>query len=148
MRIAVAGASGYVGGELLRLALGHPEMEIGALTAGDSAGSLLGAHQPHLTSLADRPLEATSVEALAGHDVVFLALPHGRSAELAAQLPEDVLVVDGFSKAHAMTGWRLGYAHGPARLIQEMAKLQQFSYVCAPSIVQYAGVVALDQDLS
>jgi len=61
---------------------------------------------------------------------------------------EDVLVVDGFSKAHGMTGWRLGYAHGPGRLIQEMAKLQQFSYVCAPSIVQKAGVVALDQDLS
>jgi N-acetyl-gamma-glutamyl-phosphate reductase len=94
MRIAVAGASGYVGGELLRLALGHPEMEVGALTAGDSAGTLLGAHQPHLVPLADRPVEATSVEALAGHDVVFLALPHGRSAELAAQLPEDVLVVD------------------------------------------------------
>jgi N-acetyl-gamma-glutamyl-phosphate reductase len=94
MRIAVAGASGYVGGELLRLALGHPEMEVGALTAGDSAGSLLGAHQPHLTPLADRPIVATTVEALAGHDVVFLALPHGRSAELAAQLPDDVLVVD------------------------------------------------------
>ena len=61
---------------------------------------------------------------------------------------EDVLVVDGFSKAHGMTGWRLGYAHGPSRLIQEMAKLQQFSYVCAPSIVQKAGVVALDQDLT
>lgn len=94
MRIAVAGASGYVGGEILRLALGHPEMEVGALTAGDSAGTLLGAHQPHLVPLADRPIEATSVEALSGHDVVFLALPHGRSAELAAQLPEDVLVVD------------------------------------------------------
>jgi aspartate aminotransferase/aminotransferase len=61
---------------------------------------------------------------------------------------EDVLVVDGFSKSHGMTGWRLGYAHGPSRLIQEMAKLQQFSYVCAPSIVQKAGVVALDQDLT
>ncbi len=60
----------------------------------------------------------------------------------------DVLVVDGFSKAHGMTGWRLGYAHGPARLIQEMAKLQQFSYVCAPSMAQVAGVVALDVDLS
>ncbi len=94
MRIAVAGASGYVGGEILRLALGHPEMEVGALTAGESAGTLLGAHQPHLTPLADRPVESTSVEALSGHDVVFLALPHGRSAELAAQLPEDVLVVD------------------------------------------------------
>ena len=61
---------------------------------------------------------------------------------------EDVLVVDGFSKSHAMTGWRLGFAHGPARLIQEMAKLQQFSYVCAPSIVQQAGVAALGVDLS
>jgi aspartate aminotransferase/aminotransferase len=59
-----------------------------------------------------------------------------------------VLVVDGFSKAHGMTGWRLGFAHGPSRLIQEMAKLQQFSFVCAPSMVQYAGVVALDQDLT
>jgi aspartate/methionine/tyrosine aminotransferase len=59
-----------------------------------------------------------------------------------------VLVVDGFSKAHGMTGWRLGFAHGPTRLIQEMAKLQQFSFVCAPSMVQHAGVVALDRDLS
>lgn len=61
---------------------------------------------------------------------------------------EDVLVVDGFSKSHGMTGWRLGYAHGPSRLIQEMAKLQQFSFVCAPSISQYAGVAALDVDLA
>jgi aspartate/methionine/tyrosine aminotransferase len=61
---------------------------------------------------------------------------------------DEVLVVDGFSKSHGMTGWRLGYAHGPSRLIQEMAKLQQFSFVCAPSIAQEAGVVALDIDLS
>jgi N-acetyl-gamma-glutamyl-phosphate reductase len=99
MRIAVAGASGYVGGEVLRLALGHPEVEIGAVTAGESAGSALGAHQPHLTALADRTIGETTPEQLAGHDVVFLALPHGRSAELAAQLGRagggtDVLVVD------------------------------------------------------
>jgi aspartate aminotransferase/aminotransferase len=61
---------------------------------------------------------------------------------------EDVLVVDGFSKAHGMTGWRLGFAHGPSRLIQEMAKLQQFTFVCAPSPLQHAGVVALDRDLT
>jgi len=65
-----------------------------------------------------------------------------------ARFNADTLVVDGFSKAHGMTGWRLGFAHGPARLLEEMAKLQQFSYVCAPSIVQKAGVVAFDQDLS
>src|SRR3954453_14764372 len=94
IRIAVAGASGYAGGELLRLLLAHPEVEVGALTAGGSAGTPLGAHQPHLLPLADRVLQETAVETLAGHDVVFLALPHGRSAELAAQLGDDVLVVD------------------------------------------------------
>jgi aspartate/methionine/tyrosine aminotransferase len=61
---------------------------------------------------------------------------------------DDVLVLDGFSKTYGMTGWRLGFAHGPRRLIQEMIKLQQFSFVCAPSMVQYAGVAALDYDVS
>jgi N-acetyl-gamma-glutamyl-phosphate reductase len=92
--IAVAGASGYAGGELLRLLLTHPEVEIGALTAGSNAGATLGSLQPHLVPLADRVLEETSVETLTGHDVVFLALPHGQSASLAADLGEDVVVID------------------------------------------------------
>ncbi|MFF3064420.1 N-acetyl-gamma-glutamyl-phosphate reductase [Oerskovia sp. NPDC057915] len=92
--VAVAGASGYAGGEMLRLLAGHPEVEIGALTAHSNAGSLLGLHQPHLRSLADRVLLPTSVEHLVGHDVVVLALPHGASGEIAAQLPDDVLVLD------------------------------------------------------
>jgi len=86
MRIAVAGASGYAGGELLRLLLGHPNVEIGALTAGSSAGGTLGEHHPHLLPLADRRLEATTASTLCGHDVVFLALPHGLSAGLAGEL--------------------------------------------------------------
>ncbi|MEU7836168.1 MULTISPECIES: N-acetyl-gamma-glutamyl-phosphate reductase [unclassified Nonomuraea] len=94
MRAAIAGASGYAGGELLRLLLGHPELEIGTLTAAASAGSALGAHQPHLPQLADRIIEDTTPETLAGHDVVFLALPHGHSAAVAAQLPESTVVVD------------------------------------------------------
>jgi len=94
MRAAIAGASGYAGGELLRLLLGHPELEIGTLTAAASAGSALGAHQPHLPQLADRIIQETTAEALAGHDVVFLALPHGHSAAVAAQLGKDTLVVD------------------------------------------------------
>lgn len=94
LRVAVAGASGYAGGELLRLAARHPHLEVGALTAHSSAGSPLGAHQPHLRSLADRVLQPTTAEALAGHDVVVLALPHGASGEIAAQLPDDVLVLD------------------------------------------------------
>jgi aspartate aminotransferase/aminotransferase len=81
-------------------------------------------------------------------DEVYRAFCYDRPFATPAKWNEDVLVVDGFSKAHGMTGWRLGFAHGPSRLIQEMAKLQQFSFVCAPSMVQHAGVVALDQDLS
>ncbi|MEU9874568.1 MULTISPECIES: N-acetyl-gamma-glutamyl-phosphate reductase [Actinomadura] len=94
IRTAVAGASGYAGGEVLRILAGHPEFEIGALTAGSNAGAELGAHQPHLRSLAGRVLEETTPGTLSGHDVVFLALPHGRSGPLAEQLGEDVLVID------------------------------------------------------
>jgi aspartate/methionine/tyrosine aminotransferase len=65
-----------------------------------------------------------------------------------AEFNEHVLVVDGFSKSHGMTGWRLGFAHGPRRLIQEMIKLQQLTFVCAPSIVQHAGLAACDYDTS
>src|SRR4051794_33901888 len=97
--IAVAGASGYAGGEILRLLLGHPaladgRLTIGALTAAASAGTTLAEHHPHLLPLADRVLEATDVDLLAGHDVVFLALPHGHSAALAEQLGRDTLIVD------------------------------------------------------
>jgi len=65
-----------------------------------------------------------------------------------AEEDEDVLVIDGFSKTHGMTGWRLGFAHGPRRVIDEMIKLQQFTFVCAPSMVQWAGVTAWDTDVS
>ncbi|WP_433343241.1 N-acetyl-gamma-glutamyl-phosphate reductase [Streptomyces sp. CA-253872] len=94
VRAAVAGASGYAGGEVLRLLLAHPGVEIGAVTANSNAGQRLGALQPHLVPLADRVLEATSAESLAGHDVVFLGLPHGQSAAVAEQLGDDVLVID------------------------------------------------------
>jgi len=93
-RAAVAGASGYAGGELLRILAGHPQIEIGTLTAGSNAGAVLGTLQPHLRSLADRVLAETTPQTLAGHDVVFLALPHGTSGPLAAELGDDVLVVD------------------------------------------------------
>lgn len=94
--IAVAGASGYAGGEILRLLLGHPGATIGALSGATSAGQRLGALQPHLLPLADTVVQPTTPEVLAGHDVVFLALPHGESAVLAGQLeqasPETVVI--------------------------------------------------------
>lgn len=94
IRAAVAGASGYAGGEILRLLLAHPQFEVGAITAGSKAGERLGSVHPHLAPLADRVLEDTTVEALSGHDVVFLALPHGHSAALALELPDEVVVID------------------------------------------------------
>lgn len=92
--VAVAGASGYAGGEVLRMLLDHPEVRIGALTGSSNAGQPLVALQPHLVPLADRVLEETSVEVLSGHDVVFLALPHGQSAQYAEALGDDTVVVD------------------------------------------------------
>ncbi len=94
VRAAVAGASGYAGGEVLRLLLGHPQVRIGALTGNSNAGQPLGTLQPHLPALADRVLQPTEADVLAGHDVVFLALPHGQSAAVAAELGDGVLVVD------------------------------------------------------
>lgn len=94
IRAAVAGASGYAGAEIVRLLLAHPDVEIGALTASGNAGTRFGELAPHLQPVADRVLEATDAQTLAGHDVVFLALPHGHSAALAQQLPEDVTIID------------------------------------------------------
>ena len=92
--VAVAGASGYAGGEVLRLLLAHPGVEIGALTAGSNAGETLGSLHPHLLPLADRVLQPTMAEVLASHDVVFLGLPNGQSAEIARTLGDDVVVID------------------------------------------------------
>ena len=99
LRVAVAGATGYAGGEILRLLLGHPaytdgRLTIGSATAAASAGSMLGEHHPHLIPLAQRVVEPTELSVLEGHDVVFLALPHGHSAALAEQLSPQTLIID------------------------------------------------------
>ena len=91
---AVAGASGYAGGELLRLIAAHPQISVGPLTAGGRAGESVGAVHPNLTQYADLPLVETSAAVLAQADLVFLALPHGESAALSAQLPDALPIVD------------------------------------------------------
>ncbi|TDP94589.1 N-acetyl-gamma-glutamyl-phosphate reductase [Leucobacter luti] len=92
--VAVAGASGYAGGELLRLLAGHPEFEVRTVTGHSSAGQPLIATQPHLRSLAHLTLRETTPEVLDGHDIVFFALPHGASGALTAQLTNVRLAVD------------------------------------------------------
>lgn len=93
IRVAVAGASGYAGGELLRLVAGHPEFDLVAATAHRQAGHRVDVVHPQLTGL-DLVLGETDPSILADADLVFLALPHGESAALAAQLPPEVRVVD------------------------------------------------------
>jgi N-acetyl-gamma-glutamyl-phosphate reductase len=94
LSVAVAGASGYAGGEVLRLLADHPDVEITTVTAHANAGQPLTAVQPHLRSLGHLTLVDTTEKNLAGHDVVFVALPHGLSGQLTAQLAEDTLVID------------------------------------------------------
>lgn len=97
--VAIAGATGYAGGEILRLLLSHPayqsgELTIGALTGASNTGQLVGDLMPHLMPLAQRRIEETNAETLGGHDVVFLGLPHGHSAAIAEQLGDDVVIID------------------------------------------------------
>jgi aspartate/methionine/tyrosine aminotransferase len=81
-------------------------------------------------------------------DEIYRAFHYDRAASSPAAFSPDVLVIEGFGKTYGMTGWRLGWAHGPKRLIQEMAKLQQFTFVCPPSMVQWAGLAAMDFDVT
>ncbi|WP_294946084.1 N-acetyl-gamma-glutamyl-phosphate reductase [uncultured Microbacterium sp.] len=94
LSVAVSGASGYAGGEILRLLAAHPDVHIRTVTAHSNAGDALIQHQPHLRSLADLTLQPTTPEVLAGHDVVFLALPHGQSGQYTDALAETPLVID------------------------------------------------------
>jgi len=92
--VAVSGASGYAGGEILRLLAAHPDIEIRTVTAHSNAGQPLIEHQPHLRSLAGLTLQDTTPEILAGHDIVFLALPHGQSGQYTDALGDSGLVID------------------------------------------------------
>ena len=96
-RVAVAGASGYAGGELLRLLAGHPDLEIGPLSANSNAGAPVTAAHPQLTGhpgLDGIVFAGTDPDVLADADLLFTALPHGESAQLAARLPAQLLVID------------------------------------------------------
>lgn len=94
LKVAISGASGYVGGELARLLENHPNVELVTVTGNSSVGQTLGSLNPHLVQYSDLVFVENNKENLAGHDIVFLALPHTQSAEVAAWLSEDVLVLD------------------------------------------------------
>jgi aspartate/methionine/tyrosine aminotransferase len=117
-----------------------------AIIVNSPANPTGGVHQRQ--ALCDLARLAAAKRLLLISDEVYRAFCYDQPFASPAEFNEDVVVLDGFSKTYAMTGWRLGYCHGPRRLIDEMIKLQQFTFVCAPSMAQHAGVAALDVDVS
>ena len=81
-------------------------------------------------------------------DEIYRAFCYDEPFLSPARWNEQTIVIDGFSKSHSMTGWRVGWCHGPQEIIQQMIKLQQFTFVCAPHPMQWAAVAAWDVDIS
>src|SRR5215469_15376395 len=155
-RVAVAGASGYAGGELLRLLSGHPDLELAIATASGSAGKTVAEMHPHLAGvpgLASLVLEPHGPEALGGCELAFLALPAGQSAVVAAQLPGDVKVVDlgpdfrltdGAAWARHYSGPHPGrWVTGTPELPGARASIEAASRVAAPGCYATAAILAL-----
>jgi N-acetyl-gamma-glutamyl-phosphate reductase len=155
-RVAVAGASGYAGGELLRLLAGHPDLELAAVTADSSAGKTAGELHPQLAGvpgLAGLTLETHGPEALAGCDLVFLALPAGQSAVAAAQIPGESKIVDlgpdfrladGAAWARHYSGPHPGrWLTGLPELPGARAQIRTASRVAAPGCYATAAILAL-----
>jgi N-acetyl-gamma-glutamyl-phosphate reductase len=153
VRVAVAGASGYAGGELLRLISGHPDLEIGPVSAGASVGTPVTDVHPHLPALAGHTFDRADPGLLAAADLVFLALPHEESAALAAALPGHVAVVDlsaGFRLADPRawaTYYRTGHAgcwtYGLPELPGARARISAARRVASPGCYATAAIVAL-----
>jgi N-acetyl-gamma-glutamyl-phosphate reductase len=155
-RVAVAGASGYAGGELLRLLAGHPDLNLAAASADSSAGKSIAQLHPQLAGmpgLAGRVLESHGAEALGDCDLAFLALPAGQSAVVAAQLPGSVKVVDlgpdfrlsdGAAWARHYSGPHPGrWVTGAPELPGARARIRAANRVAAPGCYATAAVLAL-----
>ncbi len=152
-RVAVAGASGYAGGELLRLLAGHPDLEIGPLTAGSSAGAPVTAVHPNLIGLADRTFGPADPAALAGADLVFMTMPHAEAAALAAQLPAETRVVDlgaGFRLADPASWARFyggehpgHWTYGLPELPGARERIRASATVASPGCYATASILAL-----
>ena len=152
-RVAVAGASGYAGGELLRLLAGHPDLEIGPLTAGSNAGAPVTSVHPNLIGLAGRTFGPAHPAVLAGADLVFMAMPHAEAAALAAELPAAVKIVDlgaGFrladpaSWARYYGGEHAGtWTYGLPELPGARERIRASARVAAPGCYATASILAL-----
>jgi N-acetyl-gamma-glutamyl-phosphate reductase len=155
-RVAVAGASGYAGGELLRLLAGHPDLEIGPVAAQGSAGTHVTAVHPNLSAhpgLQHKTFAPTDPELLADADLLFTALPHGESAKLAATLPANLKVIDlgadfrlGDPQAWARyypTPYAGQWTYGLPELPGARAAIRASATVAAPGCYATAAILAL-----
>ena len=152
-RVAVAGASGYAGGELLRLLAGHPDLEIGPLAAQSSAGAPVTAVHPQLLGLKNRHFTGTDPAELAEADLLFTALPHGEAAALAGQLPASLKVVDLSADFRLTdraqwerfypTGYAGHWTYGLPELPGARAAIRQSTRVAAPGCYATAAILAL-----
>ena len=155
-RVAVAGASGYAGGELLRLLTGHPDLEIGPLAANSSAGLPVTAAHPQLTGypgLDDAIFAGTDPDVLADADLLFTALPHGESAQLAARLPDHLRVIDlgadfrladpGAWERYYPTPYAGQWTYGLPELPGARDAIKAAARVAAPGCYATASILAL-----
>ena len=157
IRVAVAGASGYAGGELLRLLAGHPDLEIAAVSAGSSAGKPITSIHPNLTGhprYDGRNFDATDADTLKDAELIFMALPHGESAKLATEIPS-AKIVDlsadfrlGDSDAwHQFYGQDVGYAgrwaYGLPELPGAREQITAARTVAAPGCYATTSILAL-----
>jgi len=151
MKCAVIGASGYAGGELLRLLLGHPKFEIEYLAAGSSAGELVGEIHPHLSPIASKVFEAIEEERINQCDLLFFALPHGQSANWIPKVKRDSLIVDlgADYRLRSSDSWRRYYGgvhagswvYGLPELSGVRTKIQSSTKVANPGC--YATAISL-----
>lgn len=152
--VAIAGASGYAGGELVRLVLGHPGLRLGPLAAGGKAGQPISATHPQLASLGGARFVATDADILADADLLLLALPHGESAGLVAALPPDLPIVDlgadfRLADAAAWSRYYGGMRHagdwpyGLPELPDQRARLAEAPRVANPGCYATAVAIAL-----
>jgi len=155
-RVAVAGASGYAGGELLRLLTGHPDLEIGPLAANSSAGLAVTAAHPQLTGypgLSEAVFAGTDPDVLADADLLFTALPHGESAQLAARLPDHLGVIDlgadfrladpGAWERYYPTPYAGQWTYGLPELPGARDAIKAAARVAAPGCYATASILAL-----
>jgi len=152
-RVAVAGASGYAGGELLRLLAAHPDVEIGPVAASSNAGRPVTEVHPQLSQLAGQAFVPTAAAPLSGADLVFLALPAGESAALAAQLPGPVKIVDlgpDFRLAEPVAWARFypgphagQWEYGLPELPAARTRIRAASRVAVPGCYATAAILAL-----